>query len=66
MRELCKQQMQVTVILEQLVQKNKTGLWFVTAAQTSGITLTQPQAASDEGDTGIGNQEITHLLDCAS
>lgn len=36
-------QMQVTVTLERLVQQNKTGLWFVTAAQTSGIMLTQPQ-----------------------
>ena len=37
-------QMQVTVILQRLVQQNKTGLWFVTQAQTSGITLTRPQA----------------------
>ena len=39
-------QMQVTVTLKRLVQQNKTGLWFVTAAQTSGINLTQPQPSS--------------------
>ena len=39
-------QMQITVTLKQLVQQNKTGLWFVTAAQTSDITLTQPQPSS--------------------
>src|SRR5437868_14102968 len=39
-------QMQVTVTLKQLVQQNKTRLWFVTAAQISGITLTQPQPSS--------------------
>jgi hypothetical protein len=29
----------VTVTLKRLIQQNKTGLWFVVAAQTSGITL---------------------------
>ena len=37
---------QVTVTLKRLVQQNKTGLWFVTGAQTSGITLAQPQPSS--------------------
>jgi hypothetical protein len=31
--------MTVTVTLKRLIQQNKTGLWFVVAAQTSGITL---------------------------
>jgi len=39
-------QMQVMVTLKRLVQQNKTGLWFVTAAQTNGINLTQPQPSS--------------------
>jgi hypothetical protein len=39
-------QIQVTVTLKRLVQQNKTGLWFVTGAQTSGITLAQPQPSS--------------------
>lgn len=39
-------QMRVAVTLERLVQQNKTGLWFVTGAQTSGITGKQPPATS--------------------
>jgi hypothetical protein len=31
--------MTVTVTLKRLIQQNKTGLWFVVAAQTNGITL---------------------------
>src|SRR5205085_7602279 len=34
-------QMQVTVTLERLVQHDSKGLWFVTGAQTNGITLGQ-------------------------
>jgi hypothetical protein len=34
-------QMQVTVTLTRLVQPNATGLWFVTGAKTTGITINQ-------------------------
>ncbi len=36
-------QMSVTVTLERLIQKDAKGLWFVTGAQTQGITLDQSQ-----------------------
>lgn len=39
-------QMRVTVTLERLLQQNKTGLWFVTGAQTNGMSREQPVAAS--------------------
>jgi hypothetical protein len=35
--------MAVTVTLQRLVQQDNQGLWFVTAAQTQGITLDQSQ-----------------------
>ena len=38
--------MRVTVTLERLLQQNKTGLWFVTGAQTNGMSREQPVAAS--------------------
>ena len=39
-------QMRVTVTLERLIQQNKTGLWFVTGAQTNSMSREQPAAAS--------------------
>ncbi len=36
-------QIQVTVTLERLIQHDDKGLWFVTAAQSNGMTLAQPQ-----------------------
>ncbi|HYL42457.1 MAG TPA: hypothetical protein VEU97_03640 [Ktedonobacteraceae bacterium] len=39
-------QMRVTVTLERLIQRNKAGLWFVTGAQTNGMSKEQPAAAS--------------------
>lgn len=64
-------QMQVTVTLKRLVQQDKTGLWFVTAAQSSGIVLTQPQPSSVvtsptsiEGTGALsGGQTIAALFD---
>ncbi len=38
--------LQVTVTLERLVQNNNKGLWFVTAATSSGIALAQPQTGA--------------------
>ncbi len=39
-------QMRVTVTLERLIQQKGTDLWFVTGAQTNGISREQPVAAS--------------------
>ena len=38
--------LQVTVTLERLIQHNSTGLWFVTRAQSTGLTLDQPQVGT--------------------
>ncbi len=38
-------QIQVTVTLERLIQHDDKGLWFVTAAQSNGMTLAQPQTS---------------------
>ncbi len=38
--------MEVTVALSRLIQHDRQGLWFVTAAQTTGITLNQTQLHS--------------------
>jgi hypothetical protein len=38
--------LQVTVTLERLVQHNSTGLWFVTRAQSTGLTVDQPHVGT--------------------
>lgn len=58
---------QVTVTLTRLIQHTSTGLWFVTAAQTSGITLDQSALSSAtsplilHGTTSLtdGNMSLT-------
>lgn len=61
--------LQITVTLERLVQHNNTGLWFVTAATSSGITLAQPQSGSSisspvtvNGTGGLTNGQTTATL----
>jgi hypothetical protein len=39
-------QIQVTVTLQRLIQHDDKGLWFVTAAQSNGMTLVQPQTSA--------------------
>lgn len=39
-------QIQVTVTLERLIQHDDKGLWFVTAAQSNGMTLNQPPTSA--------------------
>ena len=61
--------LQVTVTLQRLVQHNNTGLWFVTAATSSGMTLTQPQSGASisspitiKGNGGLANGQTTATL----
>ena len=60
---------QITVTLERLVQQNSTGLWFVTAASSTGIALTQPQKGSTitsptvlKGNGGLTDGQTTVTL----
>ena len=60
---------QVTVTLERLVQQNATGLWFVTAASSTSIALTQPQKGSTitsptdiKGSGGLADGQTTVTL----
>lgn len=60
---------QVTVTLERLVQHNTAGLWFVTAASSSGIALSQPQAGNTitspttlKGSGGLADGQTTVTL----
>lgn len=61
--------MQVTVTLSRLVQPDAAGLWFVTAAQTTGITVDQsyfsPAATSPmtiQGTVTLTNGTVTPML----
>ena len=60
---------QVTVNLERLVQHNNTGLWFVTGATSSGMTLAQPPNGTSisspvtvKGTGGLADGQTTATL----
>jgi hypothetical protein len=61
--------LQITVTLERLVQHNNTGLWFVTGATSSGMTLAQPQSSTSisspvtvKGTGGLADGQTTATL----
>jgi len=61
--------LQVTVTLERLVQHDTKGLWFVTAATSTGITLAQPQTgaaitspATVKGTGALADGQLTATL----
>ena len=61
--------LQVTVTLERLVQHTNKGLWFVTAATSTGITLAQPQTgaaitspATVQGAGALADGQLTATL----
>lgn len=61
--------LQITVTLERLVQHNNTGLWFVTSATSSGMTLAQPQNGTSisspvtiKGTGGLADGQTTATL----
>ncbi len=61
--------LQITVTLERLVQHNTKGLWFVTTATSTGITLAQPQIgaaitspATVQGAGALADGQLTATL----
>ena len=61
--------LQVTVTLERLVQHTNKGLWFVTVATSTGITLAQPQTgaaitspATVQGAGALADGQLTATL----